>query len=177
MTSYLISMITFAPSVAMLYEIFAVELCMILTLTINWANGKCKYCNKDCIQDFYLLTIVMFACHYLRDIHSQNVHDLDVDPQNCPKANIKMPNVSAYRILHIGIVMLVLSLFINEINKISKVCLPLEMKVKVKIYKIGTYEFKLKMFESKFIFFIILATRQHTFMQMVIHLHSSHCYR
>ena len=34
------------------YEIFAVEMCMILTLTLKRGQGKTKYVNRKAMQDF-----------------------------------------------------------------------------------------------------------------------------
>ena len=62
-------------------EIFAVKMCMTLTVTFKIGQGQMLKCQSKghirllCVDNSNVYPI----CHHLRDISSQNVHDPDPD--------------------------------------------------------------------------------------------------
>ena len=51
---------------------------------LKWAKVTCQYTNQKSIDDFLCIgnDNVCPICHRLRDIHSQNMHDLALDLYN-----------------------------------------------------------------------------------------------
>ena len=59
---------------------------------LEWAKAKFNYANEKTVCDFRFVdnSSVCHICHHLRDIHSRDVHDLDVDLSNGPRSNLTM---------------------------------------------------------------------------------------
>ena len=70
----------FALFVSML-DIFAVKMCMTLTLAFRTANIKSKYVKRKPICDFVFVrnSNVGPICRHSRGNHNRKLHDLDID--------------------------------------------------------------------------------------------------
>ena len=61
-------------------KFFAIELQNANDLELEWAKGNCTYVDRKSMLDFlfYRNCNVCPICYRLRDIFSQNKHDLDL---------------------------------------------------------------------------------------------------
>ena len=83
-------------------EIFPVEMCIALTLTFKTANAKREYANWTAICNFLFVSnsSVCAIFRHSRDIHSLNVHNLDLE--NEPRSNVNMPIEKAHATFCVG---------------------------------------------------------------------------
>ena len=83
------------PICATVYVIRGVEKCMTSTFNFRMDKVKSKYTNGKPISDFLCIgnSNVCPIGNRLRDIHSQNLHDLDL--QNGPSSNVNNNNSKA----------------------------------------------------------------------------------
>ena len=99
-TSYVLKIAMWVQSVTV-YQIFTVKKLDDINLTLDWANVKCEYTNRKATGDFLYIgtSNVCSICHSLRDIHDQNLHDLDLDLYNGPRSNVKKQQKARKRLL------------------------------------------------------------------------------
>ena len=69
-TSYLMAIVLLATSFT-ISKMFAVELCLILTLTIRAGNGQCKYPKREPMHAYLFNNnnIFYYICHRLQYNH------------------------------------------------------------------------------------------------------------
>ena len=93
------AIVIFALSV-IVCEIFTVEMCMTLTLTLIIGHGH-KYANRKAICHFIIVgnCNVCSICHRLRYIHSQNARDLWNGPRSYVSVLIERQYATSYALV------------------------------------------------------------------------------